>query len=326
MKTLTIPKIPAAEFEKRLRRRPFEHLHTIRTIESLFYKRRGYVFKMPPPGTPVILLVSGGLDSTSLWGLLLEKYGLHVYPLFLYRDHRRSKREHASAKYFSNYFHQRYTTLSENLYAFSTRLSPPEIMRAIKHPLKYYHPRQLLERIDVKRSLLAVDKPNFYPQRVLPYVHVFYCLVYSQYLLEHFNIQAKTIFTAILVGDGLFVPSQTLTSIRTALLSICSVTSEYDWQYCSLPFEKELGHWMEKKDLIRIGHALGLPLEKTWSCYLSGKYQCGNECLTCSSRRLEFRLAHIKDKTVYAYNRPMRRLGVRFQRLLDKIFHLVYAG
>ncbi len=325
MTSFIIPKISRSEYMKRLRKRPFENMKTIQAVESLLINKRGYIFKMPPPGTPIILLVSGGLDSTSLWGLLLEKYGLHVYPLFLYRDNHRSKKEHTAAKFFSIYFHKRYPTLSEKVYTFSTRLSPPEIMRALKNPLRYYHPQRLLDQINTKNGSLANNMPNCHPQRVLPYLHVFYCLVYSQYLLEHFNIRAKTIFTAILVGDGLFVPGQTFTSLQTALLSICSVTAEYDWQYCSLPLERELGYWMEKKDLIIIGHALGIPLEKTWSCYKAGRYQCGNECLTCHSRRLEFRRAHIKDKTQYAFNQPNRRIILLLQRLLDKALHLVYA-
>ena len=150
--------------------------------------------------------------------------------------------------------------------------------------------------------------------------------VYSQYLLEHFNIRAKTIFTAILVGDGLFVPGQTFTLLQTAPWVICSVTAEYDWQYCSLPLERELSAigW-KKKDLIIIGHALGIPLGKTWSRYKAEDINAATNVSICHSRRLEFRRAHIKDKTQYAFNQPKLPYHSLLQRLLDKALHLVYA-
>lgn len=54
-----------------------------------------------------------------------------------------------------------------------------------------------------------------------------------------------------------------------------------------------------KADLVRIGSELGVPFEKTWSCYQGGEAHCGR-CCTCTERREAFRLAGVADPTVYS--------------------------
>ena len=69
-----IPQISQKEFWQRLASRQYENIALIKTIEAFFKQKRGHVFKMPPSGTAVILLVSGGLDSTIIWEILLKYY------------------------------------------------------------------------------------------------------------------------------------------------------------------------------------------------------------------------------------------------------------
>lgn len=297
-KKIFLNKITEKEFLANLKLRHFENLENIKSVEDFFKKTRGYVFKMPPPGTPVVLLVSGGLDSIITWGILLEKYHLRVYPLFIFRDAKRSLKEEAAVEFFVDYYSKKYPGMVSPLMKFSTLLSPPEIVKALKNVRNYYHPKRLLEMLD-KEHRSFKNLPNFYPQRILPFLHIFYCLVYIDYLYDHYLEKVTTIFTGVMTGDGTVVPSQSFTSLRNALLSACSVTANYKIQYCSLAMEKELGFWFEKKDFIKIGYQMGLPLEKTWSCYSAGKYQCGDSCLTCQSRRYEFGLAGVEDKTKY---------------------------
>ncbi len=54
-----------------------------------------------------------------------------------------------------------------------------------------------------------------------------------------------------------------------------------------------------KADIVRRGHALGVPLERTWSCYIGGPRHCG-ECATCRDRRAAFAEAGVGDPTEYA--------------------------
>jgi len=53
-----------------------------------------------------------------------------------------------------------------------------------------------------------------------------------------------------------------------------------------------------KADLVRLGASLGVPFERTWSCYRGGEYHCGR-CGTCVERREAFALAGVADPTKY---------------------------
>ena len=56
---------------------------------------------------------------------------------------------------------------------------------------------------------------------------------------------------------------------------------------------------ISKKQLISSGHKiLGDKIFETWSCYLSGKMQCG-KCESCNNRKIAFTKAKIEDKTKY---------------------------
>lgn len=55
---------------------------------------------------------------------------------------------------------------------------------------------------------------------------------------------------------------------------------------------------LSKADIVREGNALGVPFEKTWSCYKGGKRHCGR-CGTCVERIEAFQLASVPDPTEY---------------------------
>ena len=56
---------------------------------------------------------------------------------------------------------------------------------------------------------------------------------------------------------------------------------------------------LSKSDLLKIGYQnIGDSIFKTWSCYSSGKYHCG-DCESCNNRKIAFEMSGIKDKTKY---------------------------
>jgi len=73
-----------------------------------------------------------------------------------------------------------------------------------------------------------------------------------------------------------------------------------DWHEVSLhrPFVTKT-----KADIAALGAELGVPFEKTWSCYKGGELHCGR-CGTCVERREAFHLAGIQDPTEYHLNAP----------------------
>ena len=73
-----------------------------------------------------------------------------------------------------------------------------------------------------------------------------------------------------------------------------------DWREVSLyrPFVD-----CAKADLVKLGAELGVPFEKTWSCYKGLDLHCGR-CGTCIERREAFHLAGIHDPTYYSADAP----------------------
>src|SRR5580700_1607095 len=55
---------------------------------------------------------------------------------------------------------------------------------------------------------------------------------------------------------------------------------------------------MTKADIVKLGDELGVPFERTWSCYKGGALHCG-ACGTCFERREAFALARVADPTLY---------------------------
>jgi 7-cyano-7-deazaguanine synthase len=53
-----------------------------------------------------------------------------------------------------------------------------------------------------------------------------------------------------------------------------------------------------KSDIVTIGTSIGVPFNKTWSCYKGQEIHCGT-CGTCQERKEAFRLAGIQDPTQY---------------------------
>ncbi len=54
---------------------------------------------------------------------------------------------------------------------------------------------------------------------------------------------------------------------------------------------------LKKSEIIRIAHALGVPIEWTWSCYKGGEFPCG-VCDSCLLREKGFKEAGIPDPLI----------------------------
>jgi 7-cyano-7-deazaguanine synthase len=55
---------------------------------------------------------------------------------------------------------------------------------------------------------------------------------------------------------------------------------------------------MSKSEVLDVGSGLGVPFERTWSCIVGEKTQCGG-CGACSARQQAFKKAGIVDPTTY---------------------------
>ncbi len=293
----------------------FEDPEVLSRLEAILKKKRGYNFKMPTKNSPVILIVSGGLDSTMLWYNLLSKYQLQVYPIHFVGPHS-ILGERLSVNFFYSYFKKRF----------------PELVKPVKFIPAYFNfslkddaNKKILNNnfILMTRNLFVNkktrDKKVFFVN--YPVRWAYYSLAAYEYGLElqAKNVPVHTIFTGTVPDDSLVSRESTLTTLRAVNAYFCSLFGDWEWQITG-PVEKRRGFFYPKKDSIKIGYKNGVPLEKTWSCGNNFIKQCGL-CPTCKLRQWTFKEAGIKDKTFYFVSDKTRDFLKKIYLKLSTIFN-----
>lgn len=260
-----------------------EDVQLIRATEAILKSKRGYVYKIPNQLEPVIVLMSGGLDTCIMTGILLDEYKLNVYPLFLNRGQIRVKKEIKAAKIFIKEYKKRYPSLMHDLKIMNAYIPPYEI----RWPLTSIS-NELVDNKSKRRKGLPVYTALL----------ANYAVQYSYYLGITQGLDIKNIFCGFMKEEGEYMIYETLTALRLVNLQICALTGDYSWQLTSLALEKELGFFLGKYHFIKWGTDHKLPLEKSWSCYHGYSYQCGN-CEGCWLRQDSFKKARRIDSTIY---------------------------
>lgn len=275
-----------------LEKKELEDFTVLKQIENILNKKRGYVFRMPVKNKSVILQISGGIDSVSMVSLLIEQFGLNVYPLYINRGQERAKRELSSLYYFDNLFKKKYPRNYHAVFVMNTKLPPLEIRKTIID----FGTERVTKKTNRRWGIFAYSS-----------LLASYSAQYAQYLELKQGIKIRTIFCAAVEGDGSYVAHHTLTALRGVTLNLCTQTNDYNWQFTSPLIEKELKLFQGKEELLAFGIDCDLPLHKTWSCYKSFQFHCGI-CDSCSGRKLAFKNANIEDQTFYLSDHSWKRI------------------
>ena len=117
------------------------------------------------------------------------------------------------------------------------------------------------------------------------------------YSLQSKGVFPKTIFSVHTADDP--VLHSTLTAVRMTNLLMCQITSDYRWQFISLPIEKNLGNYYGKEIMVKWCDENNIPIEKTRSCYKDDPVHCGKCSPACLNRKAAFKKAGVLDKTIY---------------------------
>ena len=250
-------------------------------IEDIIRMRRLNLITMPRPGDIVIVIHSGGMDSTTNLAILMEEFELKVYPMFINRGQTNLKYERESVKYFEKYFEEKYPDLYNK--SLEVELTTPP--KAYKNNL-----RATKNLEDNLQSRQRIAFPSRNPILVLTAAEY-------AYSLQSKGIFPKTIFTSFMKEDP--PRHSTLTATRIMNLLICQIMGDYMWQVIALPIEREFKNFYGKDVYLRWATEHGLPIEKTRSCYLDQEKHCGKCYPACINRKEAFRNTGIKDKTEY---------------------------
>jgi len=261
----------------------------INSLETIFRKKRKYVIKMPKPGSPVIATLSGGLDSVANIVVLIEKFGLEVYPFFIKRNQSNLKWEIEATDYYNNLFKKRYP----NLYHDVLKIDVETPGKAYKNMLRAT--KNLLDDLKLR-------KRNTYPARNPV---MFLTGMEYGYALQSKGVFPKTLFVAEHSNDVSVHGSLTLMRIMNLLF--CWLTNDWEWQFISTPIEKEFDNCYGKEVMVKYCAEHGVPLEQTRSCPNKDKIQCGKCEMNCFDRRMAFKLAGVEDKTKYQFSMPAKK-------------------
>jgi len=306
----TLPRSPKKLILDQLKKNSNEDVNTLKSIEKILIKKRQSIFKLPPPNSPVILLYSGGIDSTIAWAILMKHFRLNVYPLFLQRNTSLSRLflKIKSIKHYSSLYRKKYSQYFHQPYQAKFVYPQPKIAKATLASAKL-NPKFIFEIYNRNIKESAIEPSG------LMTMLAFCGFEYANLLKAKFNIKISTVFSAVLPTDGLAVKSQTATAHRSAMLNICSSLNNYSLQFSSILMEKELGICWSKNDIINWAKLEKIPLEKTWSCNENTILHCGY-CLNCQQRQTSSNQVLGYDKTFYLSQLKLKKIKLIIRKLL----------
>lgn len=261
----------------------------IKLVEEYLVDKRGYVVRMPNPGKEVILLLSGGMDSVVAWGWLMAKFKLKVYPLHV--ESESEPVQERSIRFFEKYYRKRFPDLFHEPFYFRGNYLPKEIADSLK--IYKNSPESILETYSkTDRNWSA---PYF---KGVNMTSAYFGASYAEYLRLTEGVKVEAIYCGVTAGDGQGVWSQTMTYMRATMMNLGIFVNNPRIQFTSIFYEKDENRFYDKSGVVKLGTEMGLPLEKTFSCYRQGWWHCG-DCGGCISRKEGFKKAKVADRTIY---------------------------
>jgi len=247
----------------------------LKKIEEILLYRRGYLFN-PPFKEDVILLASGGLDSSVTIDLIIREWNVRVHPLFIKRSARATPFEEKAFDYFINFYQKRFPNNLKKPYKIEVEIPPVKLKQ-------YKRTNQL--------SVLGHPMRNAALQNV--------AAQYAAKLEATKGINIKTILTSTVADDSF--PHSCLLALRVENLAICIDTGNWKMQITSPLIDNQLpDRPYFKKDLILYAEKYKIPLEKTRSC-IEGAPNPDGTCNECLGRLRAFASAGRQDPIIYPY-------------------------
>lgn len=218
-------------------------------------------------GAKAIVLLSGGIDSSTAFFMAAEEYGRQNVGAVSVDYGQRHNIEMVAAKKVANFIH-----------------APHAIIGMPSFPSKLTDATADIPKVSY--SEITGVSPTYVPFR-------------NGLMIAHLAALAdacgaEAIYHGAHLGDaaGNAYPDCTLEFIGAMAAAVKIGT--YDKVRLRAPLIE-----LTKKQIIEMGDILDVPYHLTWSCYRGGEIHCG-ECSTCIARHQGFVDAGMIDPTVYA--------------------------
>lgn len=223
------------------------------------------------PKTKVLVLCSGGLDSTTLLAQAVEKYGAEQVVALSVSYGQKHIRELASAQAVCEHYGvQRHELDLGAIFAQSTCSLLAASEEEIPHTT-------------------YADQQAESQEPVSTYVPFRNGLFLASAASMALSLDCSALIYGAHADDwaGSAYPDCSPAFVQAMNTAIEEGTAH------ELHIEAPFVH-MNKADIVRLGLSLGVPYELTWSCYEGGEQPCG-ECATCRDRQAAFEANGITD-------------------------------
>ncbi len=246
----------------------------LKTIEDILLNERGYVSKSPV-NEDVVVVYSGGLDSTVMLNIVIEDWNVKVHPLYIRRGAAAEKFEEEAFDYFVDFYRQRYPENVGEAAKLDCKIPPLEF--------KENFPKELAETVGHPLRNSTIDN---------------LAVMYAVALNGKYGLDIHTVLTGS-VGDDSTEPEAGLLSLRAQTLNTCIQLGDWQWQITAPMTDPELGDVLYKANLIKYAAAKEIPLGKTRTCFSDNELADGT-CIGCRKRLEAFNVAGARDTIHYA--------------------------
>jgi len=264
------------DIRKRVKQAQEHYWGNVEKLENMLLLERGFITKKPE-NEDVVVLCSGGLDSSVMVAMIIDEWDVKVHPLFIRRGARAEKYEEQAFDFFVDFYRKRF---------------PKNIGEAAK--LAYeIPPRQFKEHFP-KELALTVGHPlrNSTMQNL--------AVMYAVALNSKHDLDIRTVLSGSVEEDNT-EPELGLLSLRAQTFSTCVQLGDWRWQITSPLTDYELRSErgeLYKPDLIEYAIASNIPLDKTRTCFSADETADGT-CFACMKRLRAFEAAGVKDPIPY---------------------------
>nr|MDO8079226.1 7-cyano-7-deazaguanine synthase [Candidatus Freyarchaeota archaeon] len=242
----------------------------INQIKQILNEKRGYVFEKPL-GEYVIILFSGGMDSTTLTDMVIKEWNSKVILLYFRRDSRNQKWEEKAVDYFHEFYKSRY---------------PQNIVKLVK--LEIQIPSRVNKQYldETRKKIMGLPMRNA----------TMWCNAVTQavYLSGKYEETIRTILVGS-VNEDTHSPESGHLSVLSQSLHTCICLGIWNYQFnAPLMDDSFRPRGFSKSDLVRYARENGIPIEKSRSCFEATEEPCG-KCLACQNRIAAFEAANQKE-------------------------------
>lgn len=234
----------------------------------------------------IVVLHSGGLDSTTLL-YAAKQAGASVYAVsFFYGQ--RHRRELEAAKSICREIDVPWQLFDlEKAFMPIAAVSKSSLISSAPVPDGHYAEANMVQTIVPNRNMIMASVAVGFAQA----------------------LGFEMVVVAAHAGDHFIYPDcrpEFLEMLKRAasLATEAEVTVESPFRY------------LTKSGIVRVGHRLGVPFEKTYSCYKGEELPCGT-CGTCTERIESFREAGVTDPTVYQNREEGIRILAQWEELQE---------